>query len=67
MVKSTMKEWSTIRVIVIESERGWGQQIVERHEFPSMEEAKKFVSEFNKKHCSENTVPDYYMQARLLD
>ena len=67
MPDSSQRRWSTVRVIIVESERGWGQNIIERKEFSSIEEAKQFVNEFNKEHCSKNEVPDYYMQARILD
>ena len=61
-----MQKWKTVRVKVIESERGWGQKIIERHGFDTLEKAKKFVETFNAEHCPpRDNVPDYYMQARI--
>ena len=51
------------KVIIIESERGWGQRVDEVKEFKSYEEAKKFQIEFNKEN-NLLSVPDWYMAAR---
>lgn len=53
-----------VRVLIIESERGWGQRIDEVREFKSLLQAKRFVKRFNKKN-DESTVPDWYMYARI--
>ena len=53
------KAW---KVVIIESERGWGQKVDEVKYFDDEEEAKQFVRTFN----SQNTagqVPDWYMYA----
>ena len=62
-----MGQWSTVRVEVIESERGYGQSVIEHHEFPDEKTADEFVKSFNNKHCPPtNNIPDYYMQARIV-
>lgn len=51
------------RVVVIESERGWGSKIDSIKRFATKEEALAFQQDFNK----DNTlavVPDWYMVAR---
>lgn len=53
------KIWS---VNVIESERGWGQNIVETKEFFDYTSAIEFVREFNARNTNK-TVPDWYMYA----
>lgn len=54
------------KVEIIESERGWGQKIDEVKEFPTPEEAEAFCREYNRKHNPpRETVPDWYMYARL--
>lgn len=57
------------KVIVVESERGWGQKVSEEHLFDSLEEASAFVKQFNARNV-ELTAPDWYEQAtepRLVD
>lgn len=55
-----------MRVLIIESERGWGQKIDEIKEFPTDEAAETFCREYNNKHNPpSDTVPDWYMYARL--
>ena len=49
-------------VAIIESESGWGQRVDEIKKFDDIDEAEKFVTEFN----SENNkpiVPSWYMYA----
>jgi hypothetical protein len=53
-----------IKVLIIESERGWGQKIDEVKEFDTVAEAKKFVTDYNK-YNTKKTVPDWYMYAKL--
>lgn len=50
------------KVIIIESERGWGQKVDEIKTFATYEEAKKFQVKFNEAN-NENLVPDWYMVA----
>lgn len=54
------------KVLIIESEAGWGQKVDEVLEFPTPEEAEKYVREYNRKHnpVMENT-PEWYMYAKL--
>jgi hypothetical protein len=54
------------KVLIIESERGWGQRIDERKEFPTYEEAKAFVTEYNS-HNNLPEVPDWYMYAEIVE
>lgn len=51
------------RVDIIESERGWGYKIDETKYFDSDEEAKNFVSDYNKRYNTSTVVPDWYMVA----
>lgn len=53
-----------VRVLIIESERGWGQKIDEVKEFPTREEALTFCTDFNKPN-NQDTVPDWYMYAKI--
>lgn len=53
------------KVLIIESERGWGQKIDETKEFKTKEEAEKFVTDYNKKYNNKPEVPDWYMYAVL--
>jgi hypothetical protein len=55
----TTKRWV---VFIIESERGWGQRVDEKKFFESLDEATKFVTEFNSAN-DKPTVPDWYMYA----
>ena len=54
------------RVDIIESEAGWGQKIDETIQFDKLEEAEKFVYDYNQKYNppKENT-PSWYMIAVL--
>jgi hypothetical protein len=54
-----------VKVAIIESERGWGQRIDEIRKFPSMEDAKIFVNEYNS-HNTKEFVPDWYMYTEIL-
>jgi hypothetical protein len=64
--KATNKINKPFRVQIIESERGWGQQIDSVEYFATKAEAEKFVKKFNAKN-NEATVPDWYMYATLVD
>lgn len=50
------------QVLLIESEAGRGQRIDEKREFDSLEEANKFVKDFNAKN-NKKRVPAWYMYA----
>lgn len=57
---------SKVKVLIIESERGWGQRVDEIKEFDSMEEAVTFCKEYNNKHNPPLTcAPDWYMYADI--
>lgn len=51
------------RVNVWESEKGWGSRIDERIDYPTPEEAKAFVTEFNNSRTSPPETKDWYMWA----
>lgn len=56
----------TTKVLIIESERGWGQKVDEVKEFPDYAEAEKFCREYNSKHNPPMAMaPDWYMYARI--
>ena len=57
-------EHGDIRVAIIESERGWGQKVDEVKYFHSIEEAEKFVREFNAVNDA-GAVPEWYMYAEI--
>jgi hypothetical protein len=52
----------THKVLIIESERGWGQRIDDIELFETKQEALDFCEKFNSKNI-ETTVPDWYMRA----
>lgn len=51
------------RVVIIESERGWGQKIDEEIYFDNEAEARQYAIDYNKKHNTATEVPDWYMRA----
>ena len=53
------------KVALREYERGWGSRIDEIREFDSLDEAEKFIIEFNSENDKE-IVPDWYMTASLM-
>ena len=53
---------SQFQVVVIESERGWGQKVDSVHYFDSFDEAKAFQIDYNKDNA-DGPAPDWYMQA----
>jgi len=55
----------TVKVLIIESERGWGQRIDEVKEFPTQEAAYQFCKDYNNKYNPIGETPDWYMYARL--
>ena len=50
------------KVVVIESERGWGQKIDEVRKFESADEAWKFHDKVNS-HNTEDSAPEIYWRA----
>lgn len=54
------------KVLIIESELGWGQKVEDVLEFPTPEEAELYVREYNRKHNPPmDRTPDWYMYAKL--
>lgn len=51
------------KVVIIESERGWGQKIDEIKYFTDEKKAKEFVKEYNS-YNDKTEVPDWYMYAK---
>lgn len=56
------KPQDAFKVVIIESERGWGQKIDETIYFDNEAEARNFVIEYNKRNTA-TVVPDWYMYA----
>jgi hypothetical protein len=57
-----------VKVLIIESESGWGQRVDEHKLFDTKEEAEKFCREYNGKYNPPmDSTPDWYMYARLED
>lgn len=56
----------TVKVVIIESERGWGQKVDEVKTFNTRKEAVDFVNEFNKGN-NLPYVPDWYMYAEICE
>lgn len=54
------------KVVIIESERGWGSKVDEEKYFDNEEEAKRYVKEYNEKWNSSDIVPDWYMVAEFV-
>ena len=55
-----------VKVIVIESEAGWGQRVDDVLEFEDHKEAEDYVTEFNKANNLPVT-PSWYMYAYIKD
>lgn len=53
-----------VKVLIIESERGWGQRVDSIQNFDTREKAISFCEEFNRDN-NEPVVPDWYMFATL--
>lgn len=53
-----------VEVLIIESERGWGQRIDEVKTFPTLNKANAFIKKFNSRN-NLSEVPDWYMYATL--
>jgi hypothetical protein len=61
------KPTSRFRVVVIESERGWGRKTDSIEYFDAYDEAEKFERAFNADNpprSSDGRAPDWYMQAQ---
>lgn len=55
-----------VKVLIIESEAGWGQKVDEVKEFPTQEAAVAFVKEYNNKYNPPMAqTPGWYMYAKL--
>ena len=54
------------KVIVVESERGWGQRVDEVKTFATRTEAEEFVRGFNSENV-EDSAPDWYMHAYIAE
>jgi hypothetical protein len=52
------------KVVIIESERGWGQRIDEIKEFDDRKAAEEYVADFNKDN-NKDVVPEWYMYAYI--
>jgi hypothetical protein len=52
------------RVDIVEYERGWGSKIDETLYFDDEQEAKDYATNYNKKHNTAPTAPDWYMAAQ---
>ena len=62
------RDRGAMKVLIIESERGWGQRVDEEKEFQTREEAEAFCREYNDKHNPPLAeTPNWYMYARLED
>jgi len=53
------------RVDIFEYELGWGSRLDESIYFDDEQEAKDYADNYNKKHNTEATTPDWYMVARF--
>lgn len=57
----------SVKVYIIESERGWGQRIDEEKEFPDKASAIAFCKEYNDKYNPPGPTPEWYMYAMMED
>ena len=59
------------KVIIIESEAGWGQRVDEVREFAYRKNAEKFVEKFNAPNVRNwkktKTTPSWYMYAKIIE
>ena len=58
------RKTGTTKVVIIESERGWGQRVDEVKYIDTREEAEKFAKDFNSQNTAA-TAPDWYMVAEV--
>jgi len=61
---SEVKVGPLFRVVIIESERGWGSKVDEVKFFSDEQSAKDFCNRYNKDLNASDPVPDWYMVAR---
>ena len=55
-----------VKVLIIESERGWGSKVDEELEFPTYELAEQYCKEYNNKYNPpKDETPDWYMYAKI--
>ena len=57
------KPQAAYKVVIIESERGWGQKVDETIYYDNEAEAKQFVKDYNEKYNPPGPAPDWYMMA----
>lgn len=55
---------SRYKVVIIESERGWGSKVDEVLYFDNEAEARQYVRDYNDKYNPPGPAPDWYMLAR---
>ena len=55
---------SAYKVVIIESERGWGSKVDEEIYYDNEAEALAFVKSYNDKYNPPGPTPDWYMIAR---
>ncbi len=60
---SRIEKPNAYKVVIIESECGWGQKIDETIFFDNDVEAKQYVVDYNTKHNPPGPTPDWYMYA----
>jgi hypothetical protein len=68
--KKTKKIDAVYRVLIIESELGWGQRIDSHKDFDDPDEANRFVKKYNAENKKTKVVPDIYWyaeQPKLVD
>ena len=53
------------KVMMIESERGWGSRVDQIITFPTRAEAVKYANEYNQKYNNQKEVPDWYIIAEV--
>lgn len=56
----------TYRVDIVEYERGWGSNVDETLYFEGEEEARKYADDYNKRHNTASSAPDWYMVAQYI-
>ena len=55
------------KVLIIESEAGWGSRVDSEKEFDTKEEAIKYCKEYNDEYNPPGSTPEWYMYAKLED
>ncbi len=59
------KRSTKTRVLMIESEAGWGQRVDEIKTFPSRAKAVAFAEAYNRRHNTAPTAPSWYVKAEV--